>query len=592
MKNILSPALGVLAVTLVAVPLSLALGLHAFDVTPKLLALVGGASLVWLLLAMQGNMGGIPRHLLLALAGLAAAGILATLFSADRVLSLAGSEWRRMGLPAWLACLALAAAIPGTTGDNPARRRLLLQSIAAAGIIAAIYGLAQYTGHDPWIATALYHIGEGEWQIVRPPAMLGYVSYFALYIAAAMFVAAGLAVTASRRPVQVAWAAGAAVMAIALVVTGSRGAWVGAAVGVLILAIKLPGRRAVLTGLLVAVALAGAFVASPLGQPVRSRMRWFVEDPAGGSRLYLWRDSLRLAAAHPLLGVGPDAFGLAFAPAESLDLALATRDFYVESPHNVFLDYLTSAGLPALIAFAALCFLALRAPDTFLLAAFAAGLVAAQFIADIIPTRLLLLSLAALAVPGVPQARMKPITRWATGACATTGLALLLVFGIALARSDRALHLAEEAARAGRFDLMLEQGPATQKAYPFEYSRLLGQVAMLPNFAPGPRAFLFVQAEAAAREALPHSERPHLIHLHLSSLEALQGRYPEAQAELEATIRSSPTWFRPRWQLAVLLDQAGRHAEAAEQATAALERGARSIPEIAGGLLRIQKGKP
>lgn len=586
--------------TLVAVPLSLAPGLHAFDVTPKLLALVLGASLVWLLLALQAQIGGVPHPLLLALAGLAAAGILATAFSADRMLSLAGAEWRRMGLPAWLACLALAAAIPAVTGDNPARRRILLQSIAVAGVIASLYGLAQYGGHDPWIAPALYHIGEGEWQIVRPPATLGYVSYFALYVAAAMFLAAGLAVTATRRVAQLAWAAGAAVMAMAVVVTGSRGAWMGAAVGAIILGVRLRNRRRVLTALLLGIALSAALVASPLGQPVRSRMRWFVEDPAGGSRLYLWRDSLRLAASHPLLGVGPDAFGLAFAPVESLGLSLAVRDFYVESPHNVFLDYLTSAGLPALIAFAALALLALRTSDTFLLAAFVSGLVAAQFIADTIPTRLLLLSLAALAAPGLPQARVasrtraltRPLTHWVTGACAAAGLALLLIFGIPLARSDRALYRAESAARAGRFDLMLQAGPAAQRAYPFEYSRLLGQVAMLPSLAPGPRAFLFLQAEAAARAALPHSDRPHLIHLHLASLAALQGRYPEAQTELEAAIRCSPTWFRPRWQLAMLLDQAGRRAEAAEQATAALERGARSFPEIAAELVKIQKREP
>jgi len=180
----------------------------------------------------------------------------------------------------------------------------------------------------------------------------------------------------------------------------------------------------------------------------------------------------------------------------------------------------------------------------------------------------------------------------AIGACAVAGLALLLTFEIPLARSDAALHRAEVAARDGRFDLMLDAGPAAQRAYPFEYSRLLGEVAMVPSIAPGPRGFLFLQSEAAARAALPHSDRPHVIHLHLASLAALQGRYPEAQSELEATIRCSPTWFRPRWQLAYLLDQAGHHKEAAEQATAALQRWAGSFPEIAAEQTKIQRRQP
>lgn len=584
-----APAAILLAFTLLAVPLSLAPGWHAFDITPKLFALVVGAALTWIALAVRGEIAVPPHAVSLALGALAAAGILATLLSTDRVLSLQGADWRRMGLPAWLGCVALAAAIAAMPGD----RRALLRAIAAAGVVAAIYALFQYRGHDPWIDPALYHIGEGEWQIVRPPSTFGYVSYFALYLAAAIFLAAGLAVDAAARWLRWTWAAGAAVMTIALIVTGSRGAWLGAMAGIVMLAMKLPQRRTLLIALLIAAALGGAFIASPLGQPVRSRMRWFVEDPEGGSRWYLWRDSLRLAAAHPLLGVGPDAFGLAFATGESLDLARAKRDFYIESPHNVFLDYLTSAGPLALAAFLALAAIALRGPDIFLTASFVAALVAAQFIADIIPTRLLMLALAALAAPrATPARRLPSLARWAIAACAAASLAALAVFGIPFARSDRALHDAETAARSGRFDLMLAAGPRAQQAYPFEYSRLLGQIAMLPGLAPGPRAFVFVQAEAAARAALPHSERPQLVHVHLASLAALQGRFPEARTELEAAIRAAPSWFRPRWQLSLLLEQSGRHAEAAQQAAAALERGAREVPEIATQLRKIERREP
>jgi hypothetical protein len=248
---------------------------------------------------------------------LAVTGIASTIFSTDWILSLAGSEWRRLGLPAWLACLALAAAIPAAIGDDPRRRRLLLQAIAAAGMLAALYAFAQYTGHDPWINPALYHIGEGEWRIVRPPATFGYVSYFALYEAAAMFVAAGLAFAATSRAIRIVWSCAAATMAMAVIVSGSRGALLGAAAGAVALLLRQRGdprmRRAMLVGTLVVTAVAGALIASPLGQPVRSRVRWFVEDPEGGGafccgatqlnsplRIRCWvRVSRHLAASSP-----------------------------------------------------------------------------------------------------------------------------------------------------------------------------------------------------------------------------------------------------------------------------------------------------
>ena len=39
---------------------------------------------------------------------------------------------------------------------------------------------------------AAYHVGEGLWTIVRPPGTFGYVSYFATWLLAGLFVAAAL----------------------------------------------------------------------------------------------------------------------------------------------------------------------------------------------------------------------------------------------------------------------------------------------------------------------------------------------------------------------------------------------------------------
>ena len=63
-----------------------------------------------------------------------------------------------------------------------------------------------------------------------------------------------------------------------------------------------------------------AFYIGPLGQPLRSRARWFTEDPWGGARPLLWRDSLRMGMARPLFGYGPETFTATFPHYESREL--------------------------------------------------------------------------------------------------------------------------------------------------------------------------------------------------------------------------------------------------------------------------------
>ena len=140
------------------------------------------------------------------------------------------------------------------------------------------------------------------------------------------------------------------------------------------------------------------FFFSPPGEKLRARLHWSLEDARGGARLLLWRDSLRMSAERPLAGFGPETFATEFPRFESADLAAAYPDFYHESPHNMFLDALTSQGLLGLLALAGLCSLgvlaAIRAcrlgnpmgPP--LAAALAAVLVAQQFTVFVVTTAL------------------------------------------------------------------------------------------------------------------------------------------------------------------------------------------------------------
>ncbi len=602
-------ALWILAATLFAVPLALVPALQFFDITPKLLCVSVGASLLWLALALENRFPAGPARQArfhLALLALAVCGAAATLLGTDPVLSLVGSDSRRLGLVAWLACLGVAAAVPVVTAGDERRRRLLVAALALAGALAALYGIAQYAGLDPWIDPAVYRVPAGGFTIVRPPSTLGHANFFGLFSVMAFLCALGLAFSSGSRAATAGWSAAAAATALAVVVSGSRGAWVGAVVGLAVLAATTRRRRPFLVGAAAILALLAAVIFSPFGRGIRARFQAAAYDPSIASRLLIWRDSLRLVAAHPLLGTGPDSFELSFPKVQSLRLAEHAPDQYAESTHNVLLDYLTSAGLPAAALLALLAAGALlryakaareRPLDSALLAALAGGLAAAQFSGDTIATRLVILALAAMAF-SAPGIEVRPKARWLVAGFSLGCLVAVGVFGVLLLRADRDVLAARKAAVRGDLSTALRRGQAAQRALPwtgthaFVFSRVIGGLLSNSALPLTQRLELLTIAEQSARAALVHSSQPQMVYVHLASILVLQGKQDEAQAALEAAVRAAPAWYRPRWLLAVLLAVRGRHREAAEHAEAALERGARAHPEIAASLAEITRLAP
>ena len=308
---------------------------------------------------------------------------------------------------------------------------MILRVVSAAGALTALYGIAQYFGWDPILPAAAYHIGEGIWTIVRPPSTLGYVSYFATWLLFVVFLS--LAV-----PGRLAKAC-AALALIAMLLTGTRAAFLGLAVGAVVWGgMKLrtshaPTRRTLwrAAGFAGAALLAGLVLyVSPMGQPLRGRARWFAEDPWGGARPLLWRDSLRMGLARPLAGYGPETFRATFPHYESAALARAYPDFAHESAHNIFLDALVAQGIAGPLLLGAWCALGFAAafqirgrhPDlaACLAAALAAGVVSQQFTVFTIPTAVIFFVTIALAVglaDGTAGSRPSADCRWPCHCC-------------------------------------------------------------------------------------------------------------------------------------------------------------------------------
>ena len=334
------------------VPLAIAPGLvSAFDITPKIAIFLFCESA---LLVFCKNFVSGSRTLLQSMAGKLFAAllvgqlasmILSTLWSTNVSLSVYGSGWRREGLIVDSAILIFTWIVAVWLAEDAGRLRALLRVAAGAGAVGALYGIVQYFGWDPFLPSVAYQSGEGPFTIVRPPGTLGHADYFANWLVMIVFLALYLGkLEDDGRAKARAWIA-ALLAAFAIVLSGTRSALAGLMVGAAVcFVISRP--KVNLRGLVAAatcVAGLAVLYVSPAGAKLRARVHWSMDDVYGGARLLLWRDSLQMAKEHPLLGFGPETFTTQFPRFESVALSRAYPDFYQESPHNMFLDVLTSA---------------------------------------------------------------------------------------------------------------------------------------------------------------------------------------------------------------------------------------------------------
>ncbi|MDO8691684.1 MAG: O-antigen ligase family protein [Dehalococcoidia bacterium] len=121
-----------------------------------------------------------------------------------------------------------------------------------------------------------------------------------------------------------------------LLLSFSRGAWLGAMVGFALIA-AFRGRRALL-------ALAGGAAVALLAAIPFHGLGRLVSDVTTEQRLYVWQAALRIIADHPLTGVGLDNF-LYYYRERGYMLPEAWAEPDVSHPHNLLLDFWTRLGV-------------------------------------------------------------------------------------------------------------------------------------------------------------------------------------------------------------------------------------------------------
>lgn len=500
----------------------------------------------------------VPKEVALELAALAAA--LALLGSLRRCTVTRVDRWLAayLALSAlssvlatnrWLAWRALAISLSGAALFWAAR------SLARAGLtrpVLAVLALAVATGALTALLQA-YGVRSEYFSLNRAPGgTFGNRNFMAHLSGLGAPTLLLVALGARSRAGALTGAGGVAIVSAALVLSRTRAAWLAliVAAGVVALALlaaRVPWRGAFARGrlrTLLAAASAGmaaaVFVPNTLdwrsGSPYLESMRGVVNyrEGSGRGRVLQYRNTLRLAAAHPLLGVGPGNWAVAYprvAPAGDPSLDAEPGMTANPWPSSDWMAFIAERGAIAaallalvLLGLGAHAWLRLRAAATAedALSALALGatvvivLVVGAFDAVLLraaPTLFVWVILGVLAEPRTrraPGAVSERVRRWGVALVAVAG-ALALARGagemmaMSLATGDAGTRALERAARLDpasyRIQLRLSAVAAEHGRCSEVRAHALRASALYPAAVEPPRLLARCGAAARSRRA-------------------------------------------------------------------------------------------
>ncbi|OGE88886.1 MAG: hypothetical protein A3J07_00855 [Candidatus Doudnabacteria bacterium RIFCSPLOWO2_02_FULL_49_13] len=215
--------------------------------------------------------------------------------------------------------------------------RLALQGLFVSSGLISLFGVVQYftlsglpirfwgTGIEPERITSVFD----------------YPNALALFLAP-LFGLFAILIYKKYRLFEREWLEilGLLLMAAALILTFSRGAWLAVAITLTLFLIKNHSGRAVLT--IVTLVLLGSLGVGVA--PIRQRLVSAVSDASSDARLELMRLGIQKIQDEPFLGNGLHGFRT----------TLSAADFQGEIlnyPHNIFLNFWLETGLLGLLAF-------------------------------------------------------------------------------------------------------------------------------------------------------------------------------------------------------------------------------------------------
>jgi O-antigen ligase len=237
--------------------------------------------------------------------------------------------------------------------SNPVEGRAVLRAVLAGAFVVSLIAVLQ--------AVAGGLVAGATSSLARASATFGNSNALAAYLAMALPLGVNEYLRATSTSDRILAGNAVAMMAIALVLTFGRGGWVGGVVGVMIvIATAGPSHRHFMAmagaaaGLITAIVLAIALFGpggSPIAQSTAARFLSLL-DPTGGTgaiRLHIWKDTLGLIASRPLVGYGPDNFGLVYPMFQTGSWSGLSL---IDESHSEPLQIAATQGILGLAAFA------------------------------------------------------------------------------------------------------------------------------------------------------------------------------------------------------------------------------------------------
>ncbi|MEW5717889.1 MAG: O-antigen ligase family protein, partial [Chloroflexota bacterium] len=246
--------------------------------------------------------------------------------------------------------------------SNLSRRDLqrLVNAFILSAVAVSLIGLYQFFFTN-WVI-----IGEG---VRRVLAVYGSPNNLALYLDRALPLALALALlgrlevaaTTSQslpsqtEPTKVGFAkllqriyspASALIIALALYLTYSRGAWLGIAAGFVFIALASDRRARVV---LIGVIVIGIIASIPFLQTERAQSLFQIGTGTGFFRVSVWESAAAMIRDHPIFGVGLDNFLYEYPKYIKPD---AWREPNLSHPHNIVLDFWARLGIAGVIVVA------------------------------------------------------------------------------------------------------------------------------------------------------------------------------------------------------------------------------------------------
>ena len=277
---------------------------------------------------------------------------LSTIFAVNQNVALSGTYFRYEGLLTLLTYAGLFwIAVQLISGPQDAIA--ISRSLLAAGYVVSLIVIWQ------WLSAAPIDVFR-PCSVVRPYATFGNAIPLSMFVAMLLPLAISEFISAAAWPSRLLAFNALVVMSLALLFGFTRSAWIGAAVGTLLVLGSqrsvLRTRPALVVGLIAFVGLGAMVAAVParggwsMGQCTAQRVATILQPTTGGVavRPHIWADTLSLIGSRPLVGYGPDTFGLVYPRFQTGDWI---QGRLIDKAHSDILQVAATQGVLGLLTY-------------------------------------------------------------------------------------------------------------------------------------------------------------------------------------------------------------------------------------------------